>query len=156
MNMWKVTLKSSSGEELVFNLIDIKSIAKKYPVLSSEWYDKFLERLESNFTLLPLTLEEIVSPEGELVLTPKKYASYMFILYKYMFKRYLPISYLLKVDRSKSVHLIAVYPEAFAKALKEKPDKVQTPLEALITSPEKVELKQLILAIPPTPKMKSE
>lgn len=156
MDTWKVTLKSSSGEELVFNLIDIKSITEKYPVLSSEWYNKFLERLESDFALLPLTLEEVVSPEGKLVLTPQKYASYMFILYKYMFKRYLPVSYLLKVDKNKNVHLIAIYPEALAEAVKEKPDKVQIPLESLIKTPEKVKLKQLILAIPPTPKTKPE
>jgi len=151
MKAWKVTLRSSSGEEQIFNLIDLQDIVGKYIIFSSEWYDKFLEHLESSYTLLPLTLEEVVSPDGTLILTPQKYASYMFLLYKYMFKRYLPVSYLLKVDKEKNVHLIAVYPKVFAEAIKGNPTIAKTPLETLITSPEKVKLKQLIIAIPPTP-----
>jgi len=154
MKVWKVTLRASNGRKQVFNLIDLQDIAGQYIVFGSEWYDKFLEHLELSYTLLPLTLEEIVSPDGTLGLTPQKYASYMFLLYKYRFKRYLPVSYLLRVDEDKNVHLVAVFPDVFAEAIKGKPKIAQIPLESLVTSPEKVELKKLIIAIPPTPKSK--
>ena len=152
MKVWKVTLRSSNGKKQVFNLIDLQDIAGQYIVFGSEWYDKFLEHLESSYTLLPLTLEEVVSPDGIPVLTPQKYASYMFLLYRYMFKRYLPVSYLLKIDEKRNVHLMAIYPEVFAEAVKGNLNIAKIPLESLVTSPEKVKLKQLIIAIPPTPK----
>ena len=156
MKVWKVTLRSSNGEKQVFNLIDLQDIVGQYLVFKSEWYNKFLEHLESSYTLLPLTLEEVISPDGVPVLTPQKYASYMFLLYKYMFKRYLPVSYLLRIDEKRNVHLTAVYPKVFAEAIKGKPIIAKTPLETLVTSPEKVKFKQLIIAIPPTPKSGDE
>jgi len=156
MKVWKVTLRSENGEKQVFNLIDLHNLVGQYIIFESKWYDKFLEHLESSYTLLPLTLEEVVSPDGVPVLTPQKYASYMFLLYRYMFKRYLPVSYLLRIDEKRNVHLMAIYPEVFAEAVKGDLNIAKIPLESLITFPEKVKLKQLIIAIPPTPKSGDE
>jgi len=156
MKVWKVTLRSENGEKQVFNLIDLQNLVGQYIIFESKWYDKFLEHLESSYTLLPLTLEEVVSPDGVPVLTPQKYASYMFLLYRYMFKRYLPVSYLLRIDEKRNVHLMAIYPEVFAEAVKGDLNIAKIPLESLITFPEKVKLKQLIIAIPPTPKSGDE
>jgi len=156
MKVWKVTLRSENGEKQVFNLIDLHNLVGQYIIFESKWYDKFLEHLESSYTLLPLTLEEVVSPDGVPVLTPQKYASYMFLLYRYMFKRYLPVSYLLRIDEKRNVHLMAIYPEVFAEAVKGDLNIAKIPLESLITFPEKVKLKQLIIAIPPTSKSGDE
>ncbi|MHA1582495.1 MAG: hypothetical protein ACTSYM_08425 [Candidatus Baldrarchaeia archaeon] len=156
MKVWKVSLRSENGEKQIFNLLDLQDLVGQYIVFESKWYDKFLERLESSYTLLPLTLEEVVSPDGIPVLTPQKYASYMFLLYRYVFKRYLPVSYLLKIDEERNVHLMAIYPEVFAEAVKGDLNIAKIPLESLVTSPEKVKLKQLIIAIPPTPKSGEE
>jgi len=156
MKVWKVTLRSENGEKQVFNLIDLQNLVGQYIIFESKWYDKFLEHLESSYTLLPLTLEEVVSPDGVPVLTPQKYASYMFLLYRYMFKRYLPVSYLLRIDEKRNVHLMAIYPEVFAEAVKGDLNIAKIPLESLITFPEKVKLKQLIIAIPPTSKSGDE